>query len=277
MIHDLDETLKEILVKRGKLNSGDIDIAFDQPTGEWAAGLSRPTINVYLYDIRENMELRNPSMRSVHRGNGKARVVFAPRRIDISYLITVWARNPEDEHQLLWRVLRTLSGITNIRPDEGAGMVRDQPLDMPVKVALPSDAVRNMPDLWGVMENQLKPSINLQVTVALDDKEAIEAPLVLTAIYRISQADPPRQKIIAEDISIYHIGGQVLVKDIPVGAGAQVTLLDRGETVETDPDGRYVFAYMTPGEYDVEVSVEGRQPKRYTITIPNDNNYDLSL
>lgn len=277
MIHDLDETLKQILIKRGKLNSGDIDIAFDQPTGEWTASLSRPTINLYLYDIRENLELRNPSFRNQHQENGKARVVFAPRRIDISYLITVWARNPEDEHQLLWRVLHTLARITRISPEEGTGMVRDQPLEMPVKVALPSDAVRNMPDLWGVMENQLKPSINLQITVALDDKEPIEAPLVLTAVFRFAQADPPRQHIYAEDISIYHIGGQVLVKDVPVGAGAQVTLLDRNETVETDPDGRYVFAYMQPGEYDVEVSVEGRKPKRYKINIPDDHNYDLSL
>lgn len=276
MIHDLDETIKQILVKKGKLNPSDVDIAFDQPTGEWTSSLNRPTINLYLYDIRENTQLRPPVVSQIEREEGRARKTYPPKRIDLSYLITVWARNPEDEHQLLWRTLHTLMQTRMIKPADTVGVVKNQLYDMPVKVALPSDAVRNMPDLWGVMENQLKPSINLLITVALDIELAIEAPLVFTPIFRIGQGDPSSKTFISRDVTIYHIGGRVLVRDVPIGAGASVTLLNRGDSVETDAEGRFIFASVQPGEYDIEVAVEGRQPKRHKISVPA-KNYDLSL
>ncbi|NDJ84549.1 MAG: DUF4255 domain-containing protein [Chloroflexi bacterium] len=276
MIHDLDETIKQILTQQGKLNAGDIDILFDQPTGEWAAGLTRPTINIYLYDIRENTELRRNLQRTVERVNGSGRSTFAPRRIDLNYLITVWARNPEDEHQLLWRVLRTLMQFGGINPEDGVGAVVEQPFKLPVQIALPSDAVRNMPDLWGVMENQLKPSVNMTITVALETDLAIEAPLVLTSTFRVGQGLPETQQLTHVDVEIYHIGGRVISEDTPAGAGVQVTLLNRGDTVETDAAGQFVFAYLQPGEYDVEIIAEGRKAKRHSITVPSDN-YDLPL
>lgn len=276
MIHDLDETLKQILVKQGKLNAGDIDITFEQPTGEWAVSLSRPTINLYLYDIRENVELRDRGF-SVERENGTARRVWHPKRIDLSYLITVWARNPEDEHQILWRVLHTLSRVRKIKSKDGIGTVLDQPYDMPTKVALPSDALRNIPDLWGVMENQLKPSINFLVTVALDTEEVVEAPMVFTTRIAVGQSyDPPSYEYDAEDWTFYHIGGRVLDRDVPVGEGIDLELLNRGDRVTTDAAGRFVFAHMQPGEYDVEVTVEGQKPKKYKLSVPSDN-YDVSL
>src|SRR5260221_2832292 len=164
MIQDLDETIRQILIKRGKFNATDVDISFDQPTGEWATGLTRPTINCYLYDIRENVELRSRDFK-VERQNGTARRVFDPMRIDLSYIITVWTRNIEDEHQLLWRVLQTLAAMRSIAVDQTEGALQRQPLPLPTKTALPSDAIRNLPDLWGVMENQLRPAINYVVTL----------------------------------------------------------------------------------------------------------------
>jgi hypothetical protein len=275
MIHDLDETLKDILQKRGGLNGGDIDIAFDQPTGEWAAGLNRPTVNFYLYDIRENTELRARQPRVQRRQDGTAQTVFPPKRIDLSYLITVWARNPEDEHQLLWRVLGTLAKLKYIEPEDGKGSVQRQPARMPTEVALPSEALRNMPDLWGVMENQLKPSINFQVTVALDLDEVFEAPMVFTSTFRIGQADGNREELRALSDEIYHIGGHVHKGD-DIIPDAQVTLLDSGDSVTTDGDGRYVFAYMREGKYQLEVQAAGQKTKKFEIEVPADN-YDLSL
>lgn len=277
MIHDLDETIKHILKEHGKLNSGEIDIAFDQPTGDWAATLSRPTINLYLYDIRENTELRRRQPQVERRYNDHStRRAFPPKRIDLSYLITVWARNPEDEHQLLWRVLATLSRFMVIDPlDDGQGVVRDQPVPMPAEVAMPSEALRNMPDLWGVMENQLKPSINFKVTVALDVEDAIEAPMVLTSQIRIGQSDERNRELAVTSITTYHIGGRVLEGETAI-PGAQVTLLNRGDNVETDDEGRYVFAYLHDGEYELEVQIEGRKAKTYKIEVPAPS-YDLAL
>ncbi|PJF45055.1 MAG: hypothetical protein CUN55_00760 [Phototrophicales bacterium] len=278
MIHDLDETIKQILYTRGRLNRDDVDIVFDQPTGEWAASLNKPTINLYLYDIRENLERRYTAPLEVERTDRSGKRIFPPRRVDINYLITVWAKEPEDEHQLLWRILETLMPMSHIEVDMGVGAVRDQPLDMPLLVALPSDAVRNMPDLWGVMENQLKPSINLMVTIALDPKKAIESPLVLSTNVRFGKKAPNEiGKIIDfDDHEIYHIGGRVMQGNDPVGAGVEVRLVNRPEAIKTDGQGRYVFAAIYPGDYEVDVTIDDRRPKRLKLTVPSDN-YDLFL
>lgn len=283
MLHDLDETIKQILYNEGKLSRDDIDIVFDQPTGEWAAGLRGPTINLYLYDIRENLELRNTSEITVERmPNGIARRKFPPRRIDINYLVTVWARNPEDEHQLLWRILETFLHHGHIDPETTVGGVRDQPFTMPVRIALPSDAVRNMPDLWGVMENQLKPSINLMITLALDPRRGIEAPMVLQTRMSFGQMDPQTRHIEPlDDVEIYHIGGRVMQKDEPVGSGVKVRLMDPFREVYTDVDGRYVFVALRPGKYDVEVEQDGKKPKNFSIEVPTASkkldSYDLPI
>src|SRR6185295_8748097 len=99
MIQDVDDTLKQILVTRGKMDETAIDISFDQPTGEWGGSLTRPTLNCYLYDVRENVELRSRDFR-IERDmqTGQTRRVTDPLRVDLSYIITAWTRNIRDEH-----------------------------------------------------------------------------------------------------------------------------------------------------------------------------------
>jgi hypothetical protein len=58
MINDLDETIKQLLTKKGAFDPAEIDIVFDMPDREWSASISKPTVNVYLYDIHENRDLR---------------------------------------------------------------------------------------------------------------------------------------------------------------------------------------------------------------------------
>ena len=58
MITDLDKTLKQLLIKEMPIENNEVDIKFDLPKREWAAKLSRSTLNLYLYDIQENTELR---------------------------------------------------------------------------------------------------------------------------------------------------------------------------------------------------------------------------
>jgi hypothetical protein len=58
MISDINETIKQLLIKQGGLDPATVDIDFQTPDREWSASISKPTINVYLYDIRENHKLR---------------------------------------------------------------------------------------------------------------------------------------------------------------------------------------------------------------------------
>src|SRR2546429_9969172 len=100
MIQDLDESLRA-LVRRDALNGSEVEIAFDAPTRDWAARRNTPTVDLYLYDIREDMKWRDfmwARTRNQDRHVVEARL--PPRRFKLSYLVTAWTQRPEDEHRL---------------------------------------------------------------------------------------------------------------------------------------------------------------------------------
>jgi hypothetical protein len=100
MIHDLDETLKELLVQKVPLDSAVVDIKFETPTKEWVMAVSKPTVNLFLYDLRENHELRS-NEHYLSRNGARGIETRAPARIDLTYLITAWTSDVSDEHKLL--------------------------------------------------------------------------------------------------------------------------------------------------------------------------------
>lgn len=69
--------------------------------------LIRPTINLFLYEIEENTELRQTNM-PVTRGQTQAVYRMPPRRFELRYLVSVLTTVVEDEHLLVWRALATL-------------------------------------------------------------------------------------------------------------------------------------------------------------------------
>ncbi|MBN1284764.1 MAG: DUF4255 domain-containing protein [Anaerolineae bacterium] len=206
MIHELDETIRQVLITRGKLNGHEIDIEFDQPTGEWAATLSRPTINCWLYDIRENAELRaNLQFRTVHE-NGRARRVAPPLRFDLSYLVTSWTRKAEDEHRLLWRALGALASIRVLEPAACVGALQNQPFKIPIKVAQGTTAVSTLAELWGVLDNQMRAGFNFVATLAFDPEFGFESELVLAKQLVVGQSETPeRQEITSSVDTIWQV------------------------------------------------------------------------
>src|SRR4029077_322341 len=89
-------------------------VRFDQPSEDWepTAGLN---LNVYLYDVRENLELRAPVPRLQLERDGTMLRRQPPARINLFYAVTAWSALEQhveaqilEEHRLLADVLRTL-------------------------------------------------------------------------------------------------------------------------------------------------------------------------
>ena len=57
MISIVDDALREI-VRTQAIDGSDVDVVFDAPTKDWAARRNAPTVNIYLYDIREDLRRR---------------------------------------------------------------------------------------------------------------------------------------------------------------------------------------------------------------------------
>lgn len=202
MIQDLDKTLEKLIVERGKLNRNEIDLSFEQPTGEWSARLNRPTLSCWCFDLRENVKLRSMDMTATHRDN-HARIALRPLRYDLMYLVTAWARRIEDEHQLLWRALGALVQVPRLDPNECEGGLRDQMFDIPLVVGNITDRMPSMTDLWSVLDNQMRLGFTLVVTLALDSGRGFDAPLVLEKQISVGQAEHPEAQVItAPDVVI---------------------------------------------------------------------------
>src|SRR5512137_1156548 len=107
MIDDLDEVLRQLLIRELPIKNGEVDVQFDQPKREWSAKVSRPTINLFLHDVRENAKLRQtqPMWDLTQNPDGTVTQRRKPVRVDLHYIITAWATEPEDEHRLLGRTL----------------------------------------------------------------------------------------------------------------------------------------------------------------------------
>src|SRR2546422_299016 len=79
MIDEVDESIRR-LVQRDALNGSGVELSFEAPTKEWASRRNTPTISVYLYDVREDLERREVSFEEI-RGELKPSldlVVSAP-------------------------------------------------------------------------------------------------------------------------------------------------------------------------------------------------------
>ncbi|MGW7255830.1 DUF4255 domain-containing protein [Streptomyces sp. NPDC054834] len=164
MIHEVDEVLKALL-GGGALTGSGIDVAFDAPTRDWAARRNAPTINAYLYDIREDVNRRQ-------RGHipvlDEREVVVKrrqpPRWFRLSYLVTAWTKQPQDEHRLLSAVLATLIPRELLGPAELPGALGALGMAVPLSVAGIQTESRSLAEIWSALGGELKPSLDLVVT-----------------------------------------------------------------------------------------------------------------
>ena len=205
MLQDFDKTLEKLFVQQGKLNSSDIEISFEQPTREWSGRLNRPTLNCFCFDVRENLKLRNMEMTTTPINGNRGRTSMPPRRMDLSYLVTAWARKIEDEHQLLWRALGVIKRVSVLLPEDCEGAMRYQTLPIPLLVADMSTLGINLVDLWSVMDNQMRLGFTVVATVELDTQMGFEGPLVLEAFVRVGEADRPQKRKFSRQPEEIHI------------------------------------------------------------------------
>jgi hypothetical protein len=268
---DLDETIKQLLIKKGALDPAEVDFSFDTPKREWTASISKPTINAYLYDIRENRELRGTEWFVQRDQNGMATRKKNPSRIDLSYLITIWTNDVEDEHRLLWHVLLTLFRYPVFPEDILAGQLADQVYPIKTTAAQPDGLFSNPADFWTALDNELKPSINFVVTLPLDTDLAFTAPVVKTKRIDFKAPDSEKERLI-QVAGVVHEAG----KPSQVISRARVVAKEARMTAETDDHGRYAFPRLAEGKHTLQVLVSGKKVQEASITIPSAN-YDLEV
>lgn len=214
MLKDLDETLKLLLsnnLKNDVIDQRGYKISFEPPSQEIEN--EGTIINLFLYDIRENVELRS-SVRSwdmpiqATEGQRVSKRVFASTRVDCSYLITVWTNRPQSnrddsnqvpflyEHQILGEIMQILVRYRYIPSTILQGTLKKQELPVPI-ISLRSGQFQNLGEFWQAMGGKPKASIHCTVTIPVPyvvDDEQEKVPLITTSKVTLESSSVQRNQ-----------------------------------------------------------------------------------
>jgi hypothetical protein len=285
MIADLDETIKKLLIGELPVKNGEIEIKFDQPKREWSAKLTRPTINFFLYDVRENAALRQHQWEKTSAGNGVnvARMKRTPYRVDCFYMLTAWASEPGDEHRLMSRCLMAFMRNPAIPDKYLMGQMQNQPFELPARIAA-HDKLTNPAEVWSALDNEMRPTVSYIITIAVDPWTEVTGPIVRTLTMRSGQADQlPRRRVLnpeAVSAEMIHIGGTVRSKENgrEPQPDLEVAIKGTGFFDKTDGDGRFTLGALQAGEYTLVVWPKSGKPKEKKISVPaGDGDFDIDL
>lgn len=230
MIHDVDESLRA-LVRRDALNGSGVDVAFDAPTKEWVARRNSPIVDLYLYDIREDVSRRETAWEEVRDEHGRVTERRPPpRRFRLSYLVTAWTNRPEDEHRLLSSLLGCFVRHEYLPPELLTGQLEGQQLPILLTVALPPSDDRSIADTWSAMGGELKPSLDLVVTAPMDVERSLaagppvleEPRLALVAASGSSKKRPARSAATSDSAGDEYLADETFVAGAPQQAGRHI-------------------------------------------------------
>lgn len=269
MISDLDESIRQFLVEEGGFNPSAIDISFEIPNREWSASISRPTINCYLFDVHENVKLRQGGQITARPGQARR----PPFYYDLTYLVTAWTRAVEDEHRLLWHALRTLARFAELPSQHLQGELRESGEAISTKVAQPDGVLKSPGEFWTALGNELKPSLSFLVTVPLSRDLVALGPPVLSTSLRLAQAGPDGAAGAAEEL-LWIAGTVTDAAGAPL-RGVAVSIEGRALSSVTDAAGHFRLRGLAPGRYTL-VARTGDHHQRREVEI-GAARYDISF
>ncbi|MGK7924986.1 MAG: DUF4255 domain-containing protein [Spirulina sp.] len=191
MLDNLDATLKQLLEREMPPNVPSRDtkvyIYFDTPYQ--GAIKQKPAINCFLYDVRENVELRSSAWSVEKITNGKALKKRPPARVDCSYLITAWPEREDDirtEHQLLGEVMKVLLRYRRIPETFVSDSWEGQELPLRLISLRPSN-LQSFGEFWQAMggKDGTKPKVVLHCTVTISvPVDEVGEEVGLVGVYR---------------------------------------------------------------------------------------------
>jgi hypothetical protein len=258
MIDDLSKTLCAILTQKGlPAELASAQIVFDHPSEKFAP--QQTTLNLFLYDIREDLELRSNEPR-IERRNGDAITHLPPLRVACSYLVTAWPVGGADlalqEQRLLGQVLQVFGRLPKIPASFLQGALKGQTPPLPMVTAL-VDPQKNLSEFWTALGAQLRPSLTVTATFAMYLTPPETARIVTESEFEIGQRTAPDEEktwpSTRETLVRIGFGGRVIDAANKPVAAASVTIPELDVAVKTDPDGRYKFALKRPGTYKLRV------------------------
>ena len=173
MLQNLDSTLESLIKghfeKLGSFGGAEVTVTFNTPRNKESFE-KLPAINFFLYDVRENLELRNSAWVVERQNDGTALKKRPPARVDCSYLITAWSSDDdiETEHQLLGEVMTVLLRHRKIPEEYVDDDFKGQEFSLRL-ISLRPSFLQSFGEFWQAMggKDGTKPKVVLHCTVTI--------------------------------------------------------------------------------------------------------------
>lgn len=275
MFRDLDSTLNNLLNDPAMASAAIVpplnellnaDTSFLTPDNTFSP--AQPTINLFLYETKENRELRDPVPIIERLGTTYIRR-SSPIRMDCSYIVTAWsdqisAARVAEEHRLLAQAILWLSRFPTIPVSSLQGTLVNQPFPVPTYVAQ-LDPNKNAGEFWDALNIPPRPAFYLTVTIAMSLGLQVEGPIVTTTLTNYQQ---DANAATAEEW--INLGGQVTNAIGQAIPDAWVRLEPLNRIERTDNDGRFVFVkVLRAANYTIRVRAVGSGERLRVIDVPS--------
>ena len=246
MLADLDETLRNLVRDELERHGFEgVDLAFDAPSREWSGQLSKPTVNMFLYDLREAESLRASEWNRSTSQNGRRIETRPPMVMECSYAVTAWTQAVEDEHRLLSQVLAILFAFPQLPEDRLNGRLVNGSQPWPIKGRI-GQGKGEKSDFWSAVGGQYKVSLDYVVRLSVESGAHRErGPEVRTQTIRTSLSDQPSRTVLEMHRSV----GKVRDKKGEPLRDVWVTLPDVGIWASSNAEGRFTFDRLPPGSH----------------------------
>ena len=191
MFQDLDATLAALV--QSELAVKNVAISFAAPDDQFPpSSVKLPAIAFFLYQVRENTDLRTNQWELDRRDDGVTTRKRPPVRVDCFYLITAWPSEsapnpPQDEHRLLGEVLKVLLRYRAIPDTYLRGELVG--LEPPLRARIIAESqLQSLGEFWQAMGGKPKATLHYAITLSVDVFEPEEVgPEVKKKIFTIGQ------------------------------------------------------------------------------------------
>ncbi len=187
MFDDLDNTLQQLLKRElPPAIVSQVTITFAAPDAQFPpASVALPAIDWFLYDIRENRDLRSNEWIVERHSDGTGTKMRPPVRLDCSYLITAWPSQTsttpiQDEHHLLGEVMKVLVRFQTLPAAILQGSLQNQEPPLPA-TSLQPGRLQNISDFWQTLGGRPRAALTYMVTISVAPEAPVDAGVLVSS------------------------------------------------------------------------------------------------
>jgi hypothetical protein len=165
VIQLVDRAVEQFLRDAVPLPEGSVDVSFDAPDRTWGASVTRPTVNIFLWEVTRNPSLGRASLMQRRGADGRVERRPANPVVDLHYLVTAWATEQRDEHQLLGSILGCVLSHSTLP----ASALPEQLTETGwISMSLATHEKRAPGEFWSALDGRLKPGLELELSLPLE-------------------------------------------------------------------------------------------------------------